>query len=118
MMQPSQMSVFLMSQLSTFEAGRKRGVRVDGVVGVVEIKGRDVVAEGEVGLEVRLDRSDVLPVAAVDVGLDAHARDGVGDDVAAEVDELGVRQRLLEDAALEDVDAHRGEVAGLAAGEA
>jgi hypothetical protein len=92
-------------------------VRVDGVGRVVEIKRRDRVAQGEVRLEVRADRADVLPVAAVDVRLHAHARHRVRDDVPAEVDELWVRQRLLQHLALEDVDAHRREVALLAAGQ-
>ena len=63
---------------------------VDRVRRVVEIKRRDRLAQRQVGLEVRLDRPDVLPVAAVDVRLHALARNGVGDHVTAEVDQLGM----------------------------
>src|ERR1022692_2443117 len=95
--------------------GEKSGVRVDGVLLVVEIKGRDRLAQRQIGLEIGLDGSDVLPVAAVDVRLNALARHGVGDDVPPEVDQLGARERQLEHVALEDVDAHRREVSRSAA---
>ena len=97
--------------------GQEARMRVDGAGLVVEIERRDRIAQRQVGLEVRLDGPDVLPVAAVDVRLHALARDRVGDDVPAEVDELRVGDRLLEDLAPEDVDAHRGQIAGAAPGE-
>ena len=87
---------------------------VDRAFRVVEIERRNRVTQREVGLEIRLDGPDVLPVAAIDVRLHALAGHGVGDDVAPEIDELRVGDRLLEDLALEEVDAHRREVAGSA----
>ena len=71
--------------------GKEARVGVDGVLRVVEIKRRDRVAQRQVGLEVGLDGPDVLPVAAVDVGLHALARNRVRDHVAPEVDQLRVR---------------------------
>ena len=70
--------------LAALELGGRQEPRVgvDRVILVVEIKRRDRLAERQVGLEVRLDRPHVLPVAPVDVGLHALAGDRVGDDVS------------------------------------
>ena len=80
---------------SSFEAGRKRGLVKTGTGGVVEIKRRNRLAQSQVGPEVRRDGPDVLPVAAIDVRLHALVRDCVGDDVAAEVNQLAGRRPPL-----------------------
>ncbi len=87
------------------------GSGVDDPVLVVQVELGVVVQERHVGLPVRLDRPDVLPVAVVAVAEDPGAGvDHRRDDVAAEVDVLlgePAPQGLLR----EDVDAHRREVA-------
>ncbi len=91
---------------SSLDAGRKRGLVKTGTGGVVEIKRRNRLAQSQVGPEVRWNCSDVLPIAAIDIRLHALVRDGVGDDVPAEVNQLRVGHCLFQNLSFEDIDAH------------
>ena len=86
--------------------GEETRVRVDGRGGVEEIELRHRVGELEIGVEEGADGADVLPVALVDVGVDAEFCEHVRDDVLAEIHEVIV-ERLHEHLAVENVNAHR-----------
>ena len=86
-------------------------MRIDRRRRLIEIEGGDGIGQGQVGLEIGLQRSHVFPVTLVHVRLNAQLGDGAGNDVAAEVHRGRYRQLALHGLSFEDVDAHRGEVA-------
>ena len=96
-------------------AGRQvAGVGVNRRLRVEEIELRQLMAEIEIRVEKGADRSDVLPIALVDVGEKSPARNQVGDDVLAEIDLL-TRKSPGQHLAVEDVNTHRGQEKILAA---
>ena len=94
-------------------AGQIAGPGENGRAHVEEIEARQLGDEVEIRLEKVPDGSDVLPIALINVGEDPVRVDGLGDDVLAEVGQVVVQQ-VANDVAVENVDAHGGQV-GLAA---
>jgi len=76
---------------------------------VEEVEPRQFRHEVEVRLEKRADGADVLPVALKNVGEHAARTDGVRDDVLAKIRQRVVKQ-FADQTAVENVNAHRGEV--------
>ena len=76
---------------------------------VEEIEARQFGSQLQVCLEEVADRPDVLPIALINIGENAVRVDGVRDDVLAEIGQRIVEQ-ALDEAAVENIDAHRGEV--------
>ena len=94
-------------------AGQIAGPGEDGRAHVEEIEARQLGDEVEVRLEEVPDGSDVLPIALIDIGENPVGGDGLRDDVLAEVGQVVVQQ-VANDVAVENIDAHGGQV-GLAA---
>src|SRR5207253_1387345 len=90
--------------------------RVNDTVGAVKIKGRVVADQGQIGFMIRLNGSKVLPVAVKQTGLHVVRPDAAGEDLLAEV--RGQRRRVQQfdkDIAIEQIDAHTGQVLPLLA---
>ena len=89
-------------------AGQIARAGKDGRAHVEEIEARQFADEVEVRLEKCADGADVLPVALKDEGKNAAGLDGLGDNVLAEVGQRVIEQ-IVDDGAVENVDAHRGQ---------
>ena len=85
------------------------GTRVDRTPRVVELERRIEPRQGDVCVVVGLDRADIGPELMMEVRLHLEARQGGGDDLAAEVD-AGLLQDVEQHLARKDVNAHRGDV--------
>ena len=81
--------------------------RVDHTIGTVEVKRRIVAGQGQVGLVVRLDRAQVLPVAVEQVGLHPMRLDAARENLLAEIgrQRRGVEQ-IDQHLPVEQVNAH------------
>jgi hypothetical protein len=86
---------------------QKAHVRENGGRHVKERERRQRIGEGEVRIEEGTNRSDVLPIALVDVGADLTLFDRLRDDVLPEVHVI-VIQRSAERLTAEHVNAHGG----------
>ncbi len=77
MMQPSAMAARSNWPRTILLAGQIAGMGVDRRLRVEEIELGDFVDQVEIGVEEGLDRSDVLPIALVDVGEKTSGADQV-----------------------------------------
>ncbi len=71
---------------------------IDRPLAVVEIEGRILAGQLQIGLVERTDRADVAPVTVEFEAVDGAGLDGVRDDVAAEVVKMGVFGKQVDQA--------------------
>ena len=90
---------------------RRRQVTVLGVdrrTGIEEVERRQRLGEREVGVEERLHRADVLPVALKNMGVEFFRAQQARDDLLTEVGH-GVVQCVGQGLAVKNVNTHRGQ---------
>ena len=108
--QPSQIRLFLTVAPLIREQGRKRGRVKIGLLAEVKSNAGLVARQVDVGLVERPHGPDVLPVAVEQVGLDAMVGDRLGQELVAEVGGVARLEQVDQERAVEQVDAHAGQV--------
>ncbi len=77
----------------------------DGGLCVVEIEGGVGLGHADIHFKEAANGSDIFPVAVEGVAADAALVEGLGQDIAAEIDEV-LLQDVFQGAHVEDVDTH------------